>query len=163
MERLNRYISILVLCVVIFTVSTFATGNGYSTENDPLVSLSYVEDLKEQIVNDLYEKVDSDSLGDYLKSASFTFEQLYKGQQLVATGSCEVVLRSGRGTVVITGDANLAAGVGFSDLTGACEVPNGTAVSKNHLLLASAGDGRIIEVTSDVAYFMVRGDYTVVG
>lgn len=164
MNRLNRYISILVLCAVIFTVASFATGDSaYSTANDPLVSLSYIEDLKEQIVADLYSKVDSDALADYLKSSSFTFEQLSKGQQLIATGSCEVVLRSGKGTVVITSPANIAAGVGFSDMTAAAEVTNGSPVAKNHLLLASAGDGRLIEVTSDVAYFMVRGDYTVVG
>lgn len=164
MNRLNRYFSILVLCVVIFTVSSFAAGDSsYSTETDPLVSLSYVEDLKQQIVTELYEKADSDSLGDYLKSASFTYEQLYKGQKLVATGSCEIVLRSGKGTAIITGAANIANGVGFSDMTAACEVTNGAAVLKNHLLLASAGDGRMIEVTSDVGYFMVRGDYSVVG
>ncbi|MBQ4054337.1 MAG: hypothetical protein IJD17_01390 [Clostridia bacterium] len=164
MNRLNRYISILVLCVVIFTVASFATGDSvYSTANDPLVSLSYIEDLKEQIVTELYSRVDSDALADYLRSSSFTFEQLSKGQQLIATGSCEVVLRSGKGTVVILNPVNVAAGVGFSDMTGACEVTNGMSVAKNHLLLASAGDGRLIEVTSDVAYFMVRGDYSVVG
>ncbi len=164
MNRLNRYFSILVLCVVIFTVGSFATGDSvYSTANDPLVSLSYVEDLKEQIVTELYAKVDSDALVDYLKSSSFTFERLYKGQQLIATGSCEIVLRSGKGNAIITSPANIAAGVGFSDMTAAAEVTNGMAVAKNHLLLASAGDGRMIEVTSDVAYFMVRGDYSVVG
>lgn len=164
MNRLNRYFSILVLCAVIFTVGSFATGDSaYSTANDPLVSLSYVEDLKEQIVTELYAKVDPDALADYLKSSSFTFERLYKGQQLIATGSCEIVLRSGKATAVITDPANIAAGVGFSDMTAAAEITNGTAVTKNHLLLASAGDGRLIEVTSDVAYFMVRGDYSVVG
>jgi len=114
MNRLNRYISILVLCVVIFTVASFATGDSvYSTANDPLVSLSYIEDLKEQIVTELYSRVDSDALADYLRSSSFTFEQLSKGQQLIATGSCEVVLRSGKGTVVILNPVNVAAGVGF--------------------------------------------------
>ena len=73
------------------------------------------------------------------------------------------MLRSGKGTVIITSEANLANNIGFSDLTAAREVPNGSNVETNHLLMASAGDGRIIEVNSNTAYFMVRGDYTVVG
>ena len=164
MAKLQRYFSLFILLAVIFTVGSFAAAdNKYSTESDPLVSLSYVQDLKKEIVNDLYKKVDANKLSEYLKSSSFEFVKLSKGQQIAATGSCEIILRSGAGKAKITDSANIANKVGFSDLTAGVEVTNGAAVQKNHLLLASAGDGRIITVTSDTAYFMARGDYTVVG
>ena len=164
MARKQKIISFVMLALLIFSIGSFAAADSaYSMENDPLVSLSYVRNLKKEIVNDLYQKVDANALNTYLKSSSFMFEQLSRGQQLVATGSCEVVLRSGKGEVVVTSAPNLANNIGFSDLTAAKEVPNGKAVETNHLLLASAGDGRLITVTSDVAYFMVRGDYTIVG
>lgn len=164
MIRRQRIMTLIVLALTLFAVGSFAAGDSaYSMDKDPLVSLSYVQNMKKEIVEDLYKRVDANSFGDYMRSTSFTFERLTKGQQLAATGSCEIVLRGGSGTVVITDSVNLLNKVGFSDLTAAKEVLNGTAVEKNHLLLASAGDGRLITVTSDVAYFMVRGDYTVVG
>ena len=164
MSRKQKVVSFVLLALVIFSIGSFAAGDSsYSMENDPLVSLSYVQNLKNEIVTDLYRKVDENALATYLKSSSFVFERMSKGQQLVATGSCEVVLRSGKGQVVITSASNLANNIGFSDLTAAKEVSNGKAVETNHLLLASAGDGRLITVTSNVAYFMVRGDYTIVG
>lgn len=164
MAKIQRYFSLFILLAVIFTVGSFAAAdNRYTTENDPLVSLSYVQDLKKEIVNDLYEKVDAGKLGEYLNSSEFGFKKLKKGQQLAATGSCEIILRSGAGTAVILDPANVAAGVGFSDLTAGAEVKNGESVQTNHLLLASAGDGRLITVTSSTAYFMIRGDYTIVG
>jgi len=164
MDRRQKIMSFIVLALVVFTVGSFAAGDSaYSMDNDPLVSLSYVQNLKQEIVNDLYKKVDANSFADYMRSTGFVFERMTKGQQLVATGSCEMILRGGEGTVVITDKANLVNKVGFSDLTAAREVLNGESVIKNHLMLASAGDGRLITVTSDVAYFMVRGDYTIVG
>ncbi len=164
MGKVQRYISMLILLAVVFTVGSFAAAdNQYSTENDPLVSLSYVQDLKKEIVRELYEKADAGALGEYLKSSSFTYLKLTKGQQLAATGSCEIVLRSGGCVAVILDPAHVASGGGFSDLTEGAEVKNGEYVKKNHLLLASAGDGRLVTVTSNNAYFMVRGDYTVVG
>lgn len=164
MAKIQRYFSLLLLLAVIFTVGSFAAAdNKYTTENDPLVSLSYVQDLKKEIVNDLYKKVDSNKLSDYLKSSEFEYVRLKKGQQLAASGSCEIILRSGTGTVRILDSANVANNIGFSDLTAGSEVVNGNSVKTNHLLLASAGDGRLIKVTSSTAHFMVRGDYTIVG
>ena len=162
MARRQKYFSLLLLTVIIFTIGSFAAGDSsYSTEKDPLVSLSYVESLREKIVNDLYSRIDDGTMKELLNT--FHYVMLTKGQQLVSKGSCEIILRAGTGTVEITDQLNINAGVGFSDLTGACEVTNGMSVARNHLLMSSAGDGRIINVTSNTAHFMVRGDYQVVG
>ena len=164
MQKISRYLSFILLVIVVFSIGSFAASDGsYSTEDDPLVSLSYVNSLKEQIVNELYEKADSDSLADYLKSTSYTYEHLTKGQKIVATGSCEIVLRSGKGICIISDEKNISTGVGLSDLTAGVELKNGATVPTNHQLLASAGDGRMIEVTSSDGYFMARGDYCIVG
>ena len=164
MQKITRLLSLVVLLLVILTVAVTAAGDSaYSTANDPLVSKSYVDSMKAEIVKELAASLDADTFNEYMKTSSFSVQALKKGQRLVATGSCEMVLRSGAGYVIITSQGNIANGVGFSDLTGGAEVVNGKSAPKNHLLLASAGDGRLIEVTSDTAYFMVRGEYTVVG
>ena len=46
MAKIQRYISLLILVAVIFTVGSFAAAdNKYTTEDDPLVSLSYLTDV----------------------------------------------------------------------------------------------------------------------
>ena len=164
MEKITRLLTLLLSAVIILTICVSATSDStYSMNDDPLVSKSYVDNLKKEIVTELAKSIDQDCLYDYIQTSTFNVVTLKLGQKIVATGSCEIVLRSGSAKIIITSPDNLKYGIGFSDLTGAAEIANGGAAPRNHLLLASAGDGRIIEATSNTAYFMVRGDYTVVG
>ena len=86
-------------------------------------------------------------------SVDYTVVYGTKGQSVV--GSCEIILRSGTAEALCPG-AN-----GISDLTAGADLPGGTAVSANHLLLVPRNDGRGITVTSADAYVMVRGTYMV--
>ena len=140
-----------------------SADSAYSTENDPLVSYSYVQQLKNEIANELAASFDDGSFAEYTANAKYKAIRLEEGQSINASGVCEVILRSGAAYAQITDKGNIAAGVGFSDVTGGVEITNGLSVPKNHCLLASAGDGRNVVVTSDVAYFLVKGEYSVVG
>lgn len=86
-------------------------------------------------------------------SVDYTVVYVTKGQSVV--GSCEIILRSGTAEALCPG-AN-----GISDLTAGADLPGGTAVSANHLLLVPRNDGRGITVTSADAYVMVRGTYAI--
>lgn len=164
MQKITRLLSATVLLLILLSVVVTAAGDsGYSMSADPLASKSYVDSIKAEVIRELAGGIDKAALEEYLQSSTYEVMALKKNQTIAASGSCEMILRAGTGTVIISSSENISAGVGFSDLTGGSELRNGAAVPRNHLLLASAGDGRMIEVTSDTAYFMVRGDYTVVG
>lgn len=78
---------------------------------------------------------------------------LKAGQSIV--GNCELILRSGTAVALCPG-AN-----GLSDLTAGADIPGGTEISANHLLLVPRDDGRGMTVTSGEAYIMVRGTYEI--
>ncbi len=87
------------------------------------------------------------------------FEVVYmkKGGKLLAESPCEIILRSGSAIVVsitVNGLNNVSDG---TELLNAADVP-----LFNQLLVPRGGDGRGIQITSEDAYVMVRGDYTIV-
>lgn len=96
-------------------------------------------------------------------SAEYEVVHLINGQVLTADSSLELIPRSGELTAVVTSEANRAAGVGLSDLTGGAEVLHGDKLGVNHYILIPRADGRGVEATGDDAYLMVRGEYTIVG
>ena len=87
------------------------------------------------------------------QTVDYTVVYVTEGQSVV--GNCEIILRSGTAKALCPG-AN-----GISDLTAGADLPGGTAISANHLLLVPRNDGRGITVTSADAYVMVRGTYSV--
>lgn len=82
---------------------------------------------------------------------------LQKGQKLLATSPCELILRSGA-AIVVSITTN-----GVNDMTDGTELMNAAAAPLYHSLLVPRGnDGRGIQVTSNEAYIMVRGGYQIV-
>jgi len=77
-----------------------------------------------------------------------------QGSTLIAEAGAEIVLRSGA--------ANVIAGPnGLVDVTAGADVANGQPVSRNHLMLVPATDGRGLSFVTD-AWLMIKGGYTVV-
>lgn len=112
--------------------------------NDPVVTKSYVD---EQIKN----------LGDGGgggQSSSIAVVTLNKGQVLVANNGSEFILRVGQANAM-SKDGN-----GIPDVTLGKDIANGTAISKNSLLIFPAA-GRGITAVSEKIVVMVRGGYTV--
>ncbi len=158
----------------------------YNSEEDPLVSLSYINEVitpayDEKIdeltetVNELLQSVsdltdaleDSEAkvseleaaIGTPSESALGQYEVVYlkKGAKLLAETPCEIILRSGSAiavSITVNGLNNVTDG---SELLNAADIP-----LFNQLLVPRGGDGRGIQITSEDAYIMVRGDYSVV-
>lgn len=78
---------------------------------------------------------------------------LTKGQTIV--GSSEFILRSGSAVSTCPGIN------GITDITDGIDLTDGMEIPWNHLLLVPRDDGRGITVTSNEAYIMARGQYTV--
>lgn len=97
------------------------------TAGDPVVTKSYVEDMYGWKVH--------------------TLEQ---GSSAVFDVGTEIVIRSGKATVVA------GSGGGLSDLTRGLDLPGGSLAPINHLLLAPMSDGRGVRAESSLV-FLARG------
>lgn len=153
------------------------------TDNDPVVSQSYVDQKVGEIaakletanttISDLTKKlteasdkiakltVSNDAMSKQLKDVnpeSFQFQplELKKGQKLIAGASTEIILRSGSAKA-ISGTYG-----GLSDITAAksADLTTGAPIALNHLLLVSRDDGRGITAVTG-CWLIVKGTYKI--
>lgn len=168
--HIRDILSTLLLIFVVTGIAVFAVGD-YSSADDPLVTLSYINDvlipqLKSEIKAEILAEISNgtgSSTADQpaesvLPSANATYEVVHAtvGQIILPTEPCEIILRSGSAVAV-----SVDAGQGLSDTTAEKELLSGDALTKNHYVIVPRGDGRGVLVTSGDAYFMVRGGYTI--
>lgn len=162
----------IALAVTIWAVS-------YDSATDPLVTLSYITDIfKPQIdksissteaalraeIDALNKKIDSiissgAATSAETSNAADTYEiiLLSKGEQIIAKTQCQIILRMGTASVVSAFENQ-----GIADLTDGIDLAAGGEIKLNHqLLVPRGGDGRGIIITSDSAYIMVRGEYSI--
>ncbi len=167
---MNRFTKLTVTFVLLLTALTLCVSadGAYSSVDDPLVSLSYVNDiLAPEIVEQVMAKVEAE----YIKisdisaasAGSYTNISLTKGQTLMADACCEVILADGAATVIVTAASNVENGAGICDLTAGSMIVNGELLAVSHYLVIPKADGRGIVVTSDTANIMVRGEYHITG
>jgi uncharacterized coiled-coil protein SlyX len=153
------------------------------TDNDPVVSQSYVDQKVGEIaakletanttiselskkLSEAGEKVNklteaNDAITKQLKEVkpdSFKFQplELKAGQKLIAGASTEIILRSGSAKA-ISGTYG-----GLSDITAAksADLTTGAPIALNHLLLVSRDDGRGITAVTG-CWLIVKGTYNI--
>ncbi len=156
----------LIACAVALVLCGFVFADqDYSSSSDPLVTLSYVNTtLKQQLKADILAELSTTVQQPTAVDVDVAYEvvAVNKGETLMCKNACELVLRSGTAVAVVTDPVNIENKIGLSDLTASREVINGGALSANHYLIVPRGDGRGVYVTSDIAYFMVRGEYEII-
>lgn len=87
-------------------------------------------------------------------SSTFTVVTLTKGQKLVGSVGCEVMLRVGTATCLASGSP------GLIDCTAGTTLSAGSALTQNHLYMVTV-DTRTISATADTVKLLVRGSYTI--
>jgi len=92
-------------------------------------------------------------------NTKFEILELKSGQHLVIGASAEMLLRGGS-AVAVGSNAGLGGLVDLTSGTGK-DVMGGENVPLNHLLMSPRDDGRGLVVTSDTAWVMVKGEYTI--
>ncbi len=146
--------------------AVFADDVVPGTAADPVVSKSYMDAqvaILQTQIKTLQEQIDKLSAGQSgsetpstpatpAEVPKFVVVKVDAGKSLIGSASAEIILRSGTATAIA------GASGGVSDLTGGTDLSTGTDVSKNHLLIIPADDGRGIRCTT-TCYVMVKGDY----
>lgn len=140
----KKWVTALIAAVMVVSFSVIAaTAAGTpGSEDDPVVTKSYVDN-----------KIASIPQGG-ASAATYKAISLEAGQTLLGKEGTELILRSGEATALDNG-AN-----GISDVTAGTDLWTGNAVAANHLLLIPREDGRGVKAKT-IIWVMVRGGYTI--
>lgn len=148
-KKFRVIFSVFILIVSVTTIfSAFAeTGDG----NDPLVSLSYIQN---KVIPEIKEYIDEkfSSLGG--GNAYFEVVDFKKGDVVLCEKSTELILRMGKATIIASEKGGLA------DTTAGFDLANGESMPPNHLLIVPLGDGRGF-IAEDNVIVMIKGNYSV--
>lgn len=163
---LSLIISALVLTFSIITVLA------YSSDEDPLVTLSYLNEvvipkLKAELGSSGQES-GSDSASDSVQTGSFgntgdasgTYEtlELDIGDTLLAKSALEIIVRPGSIVTAVSPFKQQ----GVADITNGNELYDGDEFAINaYCIIPRGNDGRGIRVFSEKAYILIRGEYEI--
>ena len=165
----NRWIAwmaVLLAFVGVLNYTGSAAAADPGTDQDPLVSLSYLnETFLKQILDKVDQKISQrndqivQQLGGQVSTgtstaSTFTVVTLTKGQTLTGAVGCEVMLRVGSAVCVSSSTP------GLIDETGGSALNNGSSLSQNHLYMMTI-EGRGVKATADTTKLLVRGGYTI--
>ena len=122
-------------------------GAGQSGGQTPQTGAGITPTERTAIVNEILQTMGASQV------VPFTPLFVPAGSTLIANAGVEFILRSGTATVI-------AGPNGLVDVTAGRDVANGQVVSRNHLMLVPATDGRGLNVTSD-SWLMIKGGFIV--
>ncbi len=179
---------ISILIMALFTEESFATSGTPGSSSDPVVTKSYVDEQIASILNNISTNNNSGSnngynlsqddydalvqritlevknemevaIEDQIKGVKPLHEPVHAilGQTIIGGKGTEIILRSGEAVIyssVENGVTNLTTGINLDD---------NEQVAKDNLLIVPRNDGRGVTVTTDEAWFMIRGEYEIIG
>ena len=178
-DIITALVAVVLTVALIVGVSSAAGAANYGSEEDPLISLSYLESVFvpemltkiEQTFQGLEERyyaMFDTRLSQYTQQVQemltapaagpdevFTIVTLTRGQKLTATAGTELLIRSGSAVSYGEGDTLL------SDLTSGTVIGEmGAALSQNHMyVVTTTGTG--VYASGDEVRLLVRGEYTI--
>lgn len=189
MKRKAEFIKKTALTVIFLAVimSSFAFGvtENYTTENDPLVSLSYIngvltpafekyvdEKVKNVSVDEIAASLmNNESFKEYIASViaaqthggvsgssaseEFMTVELAAGKKITANGKCEIIVRKGQAAAFCTSDGAV------KDLSANKILSNGDGVTLgNFIEISFSGDAGILSLYTPTE-ILIRGEFIV--
>lgn len=145
------WLFIVVVCIGLLFVNVIADPG---TNEDPLISKSYIENVLIPRIEKLIDSRVSGGVGNTGASSSFTVVEARAGQEIICGAGSELILRMGSATVIATAKGGLA------DTTSGYDLANGTAMPSNHLLVVPVADGRGVKAQTNVIV-LVKGSYSI--
>ena len=145
--------SIIAVGAAVLLLGTTVAFSEPGSNDDPLISLSYLNNSIEQVKAYIDTKISNIS-GGTSSSNELKVIEVNQGQFLIGYTGTEIILRGGKGKAVVS---ELG---GLTDVTAGNDIGKDVAIPPNHLLIVPRDDGRGIYATTD-AIFMVRGMYDI--
>lgn len=161
-----KIVIVLSIAVMAFGGLTSVARANFSepgSQEDPVITLSYVEKRLEQMKYYIDQKIEEiNSLGNENSTAventsggaSFQVVFIEKGKNLYLGEGTELILRSGQATAIASSNG------GLSDVTIGKDLKSGESIPSNHLIIIPRNDGRGASILVD-SYFMIKGAYTI--
>ncbi|MBP3580263.1 MAG: hypothetical protein J6K12_03325 [Clostridia bacterium] len=140
--------------------ASFAAGKVMaSTDTDPLITLSYLEQVAlPKLKTEVLAEMNGSSNTSVEKSGNYAVIELNKGQNVYAESALEIIVRPGSNVACVSDFDDQ----GIADITLGKEIMNGEQIAINSYCIIPRGDdGRGFTVVSDKAYVMIRGDYRI--
>ena len=154
MKKLRMTAVFCIVAVLLGSVGAYAATN-YGTESDPLITLSYLNEVLKPELQQSYTQKTKDSI-EALEAriaeeagGAYASVTVNANQTLTCKGGCEFLVRSGSALVT----------TGFLNLTEGKELAANDWLMKHHLYLA-VSDGAAVKANGETV-LMIRGEYTV--
>jgi len=165
-SRIVIVLSLVLALVLGIGIGSYA-ANGYGTQSDPLITLSYLDEtLTPQIiakVEKMLNERESNMVKEFnellssqgtVNSDTYSVVTLNNGQKLIGKVGCEIMLRIG------TASCTAQYTPGLIDASTGGSINNGAALTVNHLYMVTIADHGITATSSGVKV-LVRGEYTI--
>jgi len=162
----KRKILTSVACIAVsavIAIFTLTSVLAYSSDSDPLVSLSYLNDVVLPMLREEFSgNIASGSVTDANQTAANigTYEllELTSGQTVLCESATVIIVSPGSlVTVVSPFEAQ-----GIADITNGNELLSGQEIPINaYCIIPRGNDGRGFYVLSGKAYIMIRGEYSI--
>jgi len=133
------------------------------SENDPLVTLSYVEKKIDQLKSYVDQKVSGTSTE---SKSTWVVVEVPAGKSLICKDGTEIILRSGEAKSISKISREIKDGIeivtdnGLTDVTAGKDLKTDQFISKDHLLIVPRDDGRGAYCTTN-SFFLVKGKYEI--
>lgn len=127
-------------------------NNANNNATSPTLSQEEKNKLKAEIIAEL--GVENEQSPSSVASEGYKPVFVKVGQTILGGEGTEMILRSGKATVYITGVA------GIVNATTGKELVNGNKATWNNIMIIPRNDGRGFKVTEE-AWFLVKGDYEI--
>lgn len=147
-KTLSKKIMLTAIALLFLSVCLPGLAADPGSNEDPLVTLSYINDV---LMPQVKSYVDSKATA---SSTSFEIVNLKGGQTVIAGASTEMILRMGSAQIVATKKG------GVADVTSGIDLQNGAVMPSNHLLIVPLDDGRGAQMLSD-GIIMIKGSYKI--
>lgn len=161
--------------IMLFSLVVIAFAATPGSSEDPLISVSYLENKISELKEELSESLEKTLTENFTKkfeelatetnktlnnlkktgtAAPVTFEvvNILANETLICGAGTEIIVRSGECTAIASPSG------GLSDVTEGRDIGNGEKITNNHLLIVPRDDGRGITATLGGAV-MVKGSY----
>ena len=156
---MKKKIAILVVISALILLLASTTWGSYAqpgSAGDPVVTRSYVDyqinQLRELIMGTNGGTISSDNVS---QDVRYIPVQAFDGDVIVGHEGTEIILRSGTASVVVPGEN------GITNATTGRELLNDAVIERDNLIIIPRQDGRGVRITSEEAWFLIRGGHDI--